>query len=85
MKYIKLSKTISGLALALLVLTCTSLFGSSLEANENSAVAIVTGKVTSGSDNLPVIGANVMVKGTLTGTVTAVSYTHLTLPTKRIV
>ena len=70
MKYIKLSKTISGLALALLVLTCTSLFGSSLHANENSAVAIVTGKVTSGSDNLPVIGANVMVKGTSNGTVT---------------
>jgi len=70
MKYIKLSKTISGLALALLVLSCTALFGSSLYANENSAVATITGTVTSESDNLPVIGANVMVKGTLTGTVT---------------
>ncbi len=70
MKYIKLSKTISGLALALLVLSCTALFGSSLYANDNSAVATITGTVTSESDNLPVIGANVMVKGTLTGTVT---------------
>jgi len=70
MKYKKLFKTFTGLVLALLVLSCTSLLGTSLYANENSAVATITGTVTSESDNLPIIGANVMVKGTLTGTVT---------------
>ena len=32
----------------------------------------------------PIIGANIVEKGTTNGTIT-VSYTHLTLPTKRIV
>ena len=75
MKYIKLSKTMSGLALALLVLACTSLYGSSLYANENSAVATITGTVISSTDNLPVIGANVLVKGTANGTVTDIDGT----------
>jgi hypothetical protein len=41
----------------------------------------ITGKVTSKEDGQAVPGASVVVKGTSIGTVTAVSYTHLTLPT----
>ena len=43
----------------------------------------VSGTLT-GDDGAPLIGVNVLVKGTTLGTIT-VSYTHLTLPTKRIV
>ena len=34
-----------------------------------------------GSSPIPIMGANVIWEGTTTGSVTAVSYTHLTLPT----
>jgi len=40
------------------------------EGGESYTFADITGVVTSASDNLPVIGANVLVKGTNRGTAT---------------
>ena len=41
----------------------------------------ITGNVTSSEEGLALPGVSILQKGTTTGTVTAVSYTHLTLPT----